>query len=113
MDNIKSGIELQLDSILSDKSLIYSSPYSNRNKLKIAILRILDWENNMNKFIAKPKLMKMEKYLSIDHSPIFNVPDNITKDWKEAVLEMIEYLLTILTNETYIMRLQEIKEKIS
>lgn len=112
-ENINDAVKRQFEFILSDKSLLHSGLSFSREYLKKALLTLLDWEDNMEKFVPKEKSVEIERYLSLDYSPIYNIPDNISEDWKKAVLEMIEYLLTVLTNKTHIMRIQEVKEKIS
>lgn len=79
------------------------------NKEKLALTKvILNFKKIMNEklYITNEE----ELYPLCKYSAILNIPDNIKNDWKDAIKEFLDYIMTSEENEVIIYRNQYINE---
>lgn len=83
--------------------------FKRRNKEKLELVKVIvNHEKIINEklhIINEEKLYPLCKY-----SKILNIPDDIKDDWKDAIKEFLDFIMTSGENEVIIYRNQYINE---
>ena len=83
--------------------------FKRRNKEKLELVKvIINYEKIINEKLYLHN--KEELYPLCKYSKILNIPDDIKDDWKDAIKEFLDFIMTSEENEVIIYRNQYINE---
>ena len=102
-DFLESYLEVTTDS----EDIINYCKRKNKEKLELAKV-IVNHENIINEklYITNEEIL----YPLCEYSRILNIPDDIKDDWKDAIIEFLDFIMTSEENEVIIYRNQNINE---
>lgn len=102
-----SFLESYLDMTTDSEDIINYLKQINKEKLELVKI-IVNYEKIINEklyFTNKEELYPLCKY-----SKILNIPDDIKDDWKDAIKEFLDFIMTSEENEVIIYRNKYINE---
>ena len=83
--------------------------FKRRNKEKLELAKvIINYEKIINEKLYLPN--KEELYPLCKYAKILNIPADIKDDWKDAIKEFLDFIMTSEENEVIIYRNQYMKE---
>lgn len=83
--------------------------FKRRNKENFELAKvIINYEKIINEKLYLPN--KEELYPLCKYAKILNIPDDIKDDWKDAIKEFLDFIMTSEENEVVIYRNQYINE---
>ena len=83
--------------------------FKRRNKENLELAKvIINYEKIINEKLYLPN--KEELYPLCKYAKILNIPDDIKDDWKDALKEFLDFIMTSEENEVIIYRNQYINE---
>lgn len=113
-NTIEEGVKKAFATHINDKQLLTSSLQFVRDYTLRAVLNVVNWEENSKKFIPKKSMYEIDRYLSLNHSPIFLIPDDVKDDWREASLLMLDWLIneSELKNDSMFQKAIELQNRL-
>lgn len=83
--------------------------FKRRNKENLELAKVIvNYEKIINEKLYLPN--KEELYPLCKYAKILNIPDDIKDDWKDAIKEFLDFIMTSEENEVIIYRNQYINE---
>ena len=100
-------LEDYLEAVTDSERII--NYFKRRNKEKLELTKVIV---NYEKIINEKLYISNEEklYPLCEYSKILNIPDDIKDDWKDAIKEFLDFIMTSEENEVVIYRNQYINE---